>query len=72
MRACVCLVVAMKYITENSMITVEKYDFALNRQEECWEISYVCNLCLCFDVLNVLPVIILNAFFFSVSTRCYL
>jgi hypothetical protein len=53
---CVCmrLVVMMKYITENSMIWVEKYYFALNRQEEFWEISYLCNFCLCFDVLNVL------------------
>lgn len=51
---CVCLVVMMKYTTEKSMIWVEKYYFALNRQEECWEISYLCNFCLCFDVLNVL------------------
>jgi len=51
---CVWLVVMMKYITETSMIWVEKYYFALNRQEECWEISYLCNFCLCFDVLNVL------------------
>ena len=59
------------------MIWVEKYYFALNRQEECWEISYLQFLFMlrCFECAifgpSLLPVLILNVSIFCLKEMLF-